>query len=184
MLDRRSALSLARPYASPVLQIGEARGFSLLQVAGPAKAISPITGMLPAKVGTVLQADGRTLMRTGENQFWIIGPENDGIAAKLNGIAILTPLSHSRTRIVIEGAPTRDVLGKSIPLDFHPTVFKPGMFAMILQGQNHAGRDHQAQERVRQKQPCHRQRKNPYWRLALRVAYSLPHFLHPWRSGD
>ena len=130
MFDRRSALSLARPYASPVLQIGEARGFSLLQVAGPAKAISPITGKLPAKVGTVLQADGRTLMRTGENQFWIIGPENDGIAAKLNGIAILTPLSHSRTRIVIEGAPTRDVLGKSIPLDFHHTVFKPGLFAM------------------------------------------------------
>ena len=130
MLDRRSALSLARPYASPVLQIGEARGFSLLQVAGPAKTISPITGKLPAKVGTVLQADGRTLMRTGENQFWIIGPENDGIAAKLNGIAILTPLSHSRTRIVIEGAPTRDVLSKGIPLDFHPTVFKSSMFAM------------------------------------------------------
>ena len=130
MLDRRSALASAMPYASPVLQIGEERGFALLQVAGPAKAISPITGKLPAKVGTVLQADGRTLMRTGENQFWIIGPENDGIAAKLNGIAILTPLSHSRTRIVIEGAPTRDVLGKSIPLDFHPTVFKPGMFAV------------------------------------------------------
>ena len=54
MLDRRSALASARPYASPVLQIGEARGFSLLQVAGPAKAISPITGKLPAKVGTAL----------------------------------------------------------------------------------------------------------------------------------
>ena len=130
MLDRRSALASARPYASPVLQIGEARGFSLLQVAGPAKAISPITGKLPAKVGTALQADGRTLMRTGENQFWIIGPENDDIAAKLDGIAILTPLSHSRTRIFIEGAPARDVLSKGIPLDFHPTVFKPGMFAM------------------------------------------------------
>ena len=69
-------------------------------------------------------------MRTGENQFWIIGPENDAIAAKLDGIAILTPLSHSRTRIFIEGAPARDVLSKGIPLDFHPTVFKPGMFAM------------------------------------------------------
>jgi sarcosine oxidase subunit gamma len=132
MLDRRSALSLARakPYASPVLQIGEARGFSLLQVAGPAKAISPITGKLPAKVGTALQADGRTLMRTGESQFWIIGPENDGIATKLGGIAIPTPLSHSRTRIFIEGAPARDVLSKGIPLDFHPTIFKPGTFAM------------------------------------------------------
>ena len=51
MLDRRSALASAKPYASPVLQIGEARGFSLLQVAGPAKAISPITGKLADKVG-------------------------------------------------------------------------------------------------------------------------------------
>ncbi len=49
---------------------------------------------------------------------------------KLNDVAILTPLSHSRTRIFIEGVPARDVLSKGIPLDFHPTVFKPGMFAM------------------------------------------------------
>jgi hypothetical protein len=81
MLDRRSALSSARPYASPILQIGEARGFSLLQVAGPAKAISPITGKLPAKVGTALQADGRTLLRTGENSSGSVGPEDDATAA-------------------------------------------------------------------------------------------------------
>ena len=130
MLDRRSALASVRPYASPILQIGEARGFSLLQVAGNAKAISPITGKLPAKVGVATQSDGRILMCTGENQFWLIGSENDDIATKLHDVAILTPLSHSRTRIFIEGTPARDVLSKGIPLDFHPTVFKPGMFAM------------------------------------------------------
>jgi sarcosine oxidase subunit gamma len=130
MLDRRSALASAKPYTSPVLQIGEAREFSLLQVAGSAKTISPITGKLPGKVGVVLQSGSRALMRTGENQFWIIGPENDDIATKLSDLAILTPLSHSRTRIFIEGVPARDVLSKGIPLDFHPTVFKPGVFAM------------------------------------------------------
>lgn len=130
MLDRRSALAGARPYASPVLQIGEARGFSLLQVAGPSKTLTPITGKLPGKVGVATQSDGRILMRTGENQFWIIGPEDDDIATKLQAVAILTPLSHSRTRIFIEGAPARDVLSKGVPLDFHPTVFKPGLFAM------------------------------------------------------
>ncbi len=41
------ALASARPYASPVLQIGEARGFSLMQVAGPAKTVSPIIGIGP-----------------------------------------------------------------------------------------------------------------------------------------
>lgn len=130
MLDRRSALASAKPYTSAVLQIGEAREFSLLQVAGNTKAISPVTGKLPGKVGVATQNEGRTFMRTGENQFWIIGPENDDIAAKLNGLALLTPLSHSRTRIVIEGAPAREVLSKGIPLDFHAGVFKPGMFAM------------------------------------------------------
>ena len=130
MLDRRSVLASAKLYTSPVLQIGEAREFSLLQVAGSSKAITPITGKLPGKVGVATRSDGRTLMRTGENQFWIIGPESDDIATKLHDVAILTPLSHSRTRIFIEGTPARDVLSKGIPLDFHPTVFKPGMFAM------------------------------------------------------
>jgi sarcosine oxidase subunit gamma len=112
------------------LQIGEVREFSLLQVAGSSKAITPITGKLPSKVGVALQAEGRTLMRTGANQFWIVGPETDDLATKLRDLAVLTPLSHSRTRIFIEGTPSRDVLTKGIPLDFHTSAFKPGMFAM------------------------------------------------------
>jgi sarcosine oxidase subunit gamma len=130
MLDRRSALASAKPYASSVLQIGEAREFSLLQVAGSSKAIMPITGKLPGKVGVATQSNGHILMRTGENQFWIVGSKGDDLATKLREVAVLTPLSHSRTRIFIEGARARDVLSKGIPLDFHPTVFKPGIFAM------------------------------------------------------
>ncbi len=130
MLDRRSALASAKPYTSSVLQIGEAHGFSLLQVAGLAKAISPITGKLPVKVGLAVTSEGRTLMRTGPNQFWIIGPEVDDIETKLPEIAIITPLSHSRTRIVIEGEPARNVLAKGVPLDFHHSAFKSGTFAM------------------------------------------------------
>ena len=130
MLDRRSALVSVKPYTSPVLQIGEAREFSLLQVAGNAKAISPVSGKLPSKVGVAIESDGRALMRTGANQFWIVGAESDDIATKLNGLAFLTPLAHSRTRIFIEGTPARDVLAKGIPLDFHSSVFKPGMFVM------------------------------------------------------
>ena len=130
MLDRRSALASIKPYTSAVLQIGEAKGFSLLQVAGNARAITPVTGKLPTKVGVATQSDGRILMLTGESQFWIVGPETDDLATKLGDLAVLTPLSHSRTRISIEGEPVRDVLAKGIPLDFHPTVFKPGMFAM------------------------------------------------------
>ncbi len=38
MLERRSALASVAPYASAVLQIGEARGFSLVQAAVFTKA--------------------------------------------------------------------------------------------------------------------------------------------------
>ncbi len=130
MLDRRSALATAKPYTSATLQIGEARGFFLLQAAGDAKAIGKLTGKLPGKVGVALQVDGAVAMRTGANQFWFIGSEADDLADKLRGVAILTPLSHSRTRLFIEGTPARDVLAKGVPLDFHASVFKPGMFAM------------------------------------------------------
>ncbi len=134
MLERHSALARATPYRSSILRMGEAREFSLVQVAGFGKAfekaITPFLGKLPAKVGNALDQHGRTLMRTEPNQFWIVGPENDDIAAKLHTHAAVTPLSHSRTRIVIEGAPARNLLAKGIPLDMHETAFKPGVFAM------------------------------------------------------
>jgi methylglutamate dehydrogenase subunit D len=130
MLERRSAIASVKPYSSPSLQIGEAGEFSLLQVAGDAKAIAKVTGKLPAKIGIAQQNDGRSVMRTGARQYWFVGPADDDLAATLVEIAVLTRLSHSRTRLFIEGTPARHVLAKGVPLDFHPTVFKPGMFAM------------------------------------------------------
>lgn len=134
MLERHSALASVTPYRSAVLQMGEARGFSLLQAAvfrkDADKEIANITGKLPAKVGIALEAGGRTLMRVGPRQFWFVGAADDGLAERLAGVCAVTPLSHSRTRIFLEGAPARDVLAKGIPLDFHETAFKPGMFAM------------------------------------------------------
>ena len=134
MLERRSALAIATPYRSSLLQLGEARGFSLIQVAGFGKAfektITPALGKLPAKVGIAIEHDGRALMRISPDQFWIIGREKDDIALELGPQVAITPLSHSRTRIFLEGEPARDVLAKGIPLDFHRSAFKPGMFAM------------------------------------------------------
>jgi sarcosine oxidase subunit gamma len=42
----------------------------------------------------------------------------------------VTSLSHSRSRIFIEGRAAAEVLAKGIPLDFHPTVFTVGQFAL------------------------------------------------------
>lgn len=134
MLERRSALAHVEPYSSPVLKIGEARGFSITQVAGFSPAfeqeIVPITGALPPSATAAITCNGRTVFRTAPLQFWFVGPEQDDLAKQLAGRCIVTPLSHSRTRIFIDGAPARDVLLKGIPVDLHDSVFKPGMFAM------------------------------------------------------
>ena len=135
MLERRSALAAAAPYVSRQLTIAESPAFSLLQAAGDEAAIATMAGPLPATVGTATAHDGRTLFRIGPRQFWIVGPEADGIAARLRDVCALTPLSSSRTRIVIDGPPARDVLAKGIAIDFHPEVFTPGKF--VLTGVHH-----------------------------------------------
>lgn len=130
MLERRSALVAAKPYNSNVLQLGEAGGFTLTQVAGLGAdfevRMRAVLGELPAKVGMAAESDGRTVMRVGPSQFWVIAPQADD----LSGVGAVTPLSNSRVRILIDGAQARDVLSKGMALDFHRTVFTPGTFAM------------------------------------------------------
>jgi sarcosine oxidase subunit gamma len=130
MLERRSALTAAKPYNSSVLQLREAGGFTLTQVAGLDAdfevRLRTVLGELPVKVGKAIEFDGRTVMRVGPSQFWIIAPQADD----LSGVGAVTPLSHSRVRILIDGAPARDVLSKGMSLDFHRDVFTPGTFAM------------------------------------------------------
>jgi sarcosine oxidase subunit gamma len=134
MLERRSALAAAKPYVSGVLTIAESPGFTLTQLAGLDAGFKPnlsaVLGELPARVGVAKDIDGRTIMRMGPAQFWIIGPETDDLAMRLQGPYAVTPLSHGRVRISLSGAPARDVLSKLMPIDFHPSVFVPGSFAM------------------------------------------------------
>jgi heterotetrameric sarcosine oxidase gamma subunit len=134
MLECRSALAAATHYKSDVLEIGEHPGFTLTQVAGLDDAfetgLAVRVGRLPAKVGIAEQNEHRTIMRIGPAQFWIIGPETDDLVVNLQGGLAVTPLSHSRTRIFIDGTPAREVLAKCMPLDFHAGIFTPGTFAM------------------------------------------------------
>lgn len=130
MLERRSALAAAKPYNSSMLQLREAGGFTLTQVAGLDDSLEPrlraIMGDVPPKVGKATGSGGRTIMRIGPSQFWVIAPQADD----LSGVGAVTPLSHSRVRILVEGSPARDVLSKGMALDFHRNVFTPGTFAM------------------------------------------------------
>jgi sarcosine oxidase subunit gamma len=133
MLERRSALATAHPFSWAALTLGEARNFTLTQVAGFGgfeADVAAIAGALPAANDQAIESNGRNIFRTGPQSFWFVGPENDDVGAKLAGKSIVTPLSSSRTRISIEGHAARDVLRKGIPLDLHESVFMPGKFAM------------------------------------------------------
>ena len=134
MLDRRSALASFKPVTSAAVSLGEVRGFTLTQAAGfdteAEIVIAGVAGPLPRGTDMAIESNGRIIFRTAPRQFWLVGPEKDDIAQKLAGKCIVTPLSHSRTRILIEGPAARAVLAKGMALDFHESVFKPGMFAM------------------------------------------------------
>jgi methylglutamate dehydrogenase subunit D len=120
MLKASSALLSAKPYVSSLLAIAEAPDFTLTQYAGSDRDLKNALGKLPARAGVV--QDG--LMRVGPAQIWSL---KEAVEAPN---CFITPLSSSRTRIEVSGAPARDVLAKCAAIDFHKSEFKPGTFAM------------------------------------------------------
>jgi methylglutamate dehydrogenase subunit D len=134
MLERRSPLAGLKPISSTAISLGEVRGFTLTQAAVFSRdaeaAVAAVTGSLPTTAMTAQESNGRIIFRNAPFQFWLVGPEGDDVGRRLAGICIVTPLSHSRTRIFVEGPAAREIMRKGMPLDFDETVFIPGMFAM------------------------------------------------------
>jgi methylglutamate dehydrogenase subunit D len=87
-------------------------------------------GKLPTKVGVATVSDGRTLLRTGPKQIWVLG-----VAPTASSGCYVTPLSSGRTRIALSGSGAREVLSSCAAIDFHPMEFKPGQF--VLTGIHH-----------------------------------------------
>ncbi len=139
MLERISALASARPYVSSVLTIAERAGFTLTQVAGLSPdfetKLSAAVGPLPGSVSRAQVNGERVIFRIGPAQFWIVEPEAGTTPARLDGVGAVTPLTSSRVRIAIAGAPAREVMAMLAPVDFHPAVFTPG--AVALTGIHH-----------------------------------------------
>jgi methylglutamate dehydrogenase subunit D len=107
------------------IRFAEALDFVLTQVAGEPKALKTAFPKQPDAIGFAVDYAGKVIMRIGPNHLWIIGtpPEpHDGL--------FLTPLSSSRSRIMLEGSKARVVLAKCAAIDFHPKVFTSGHFVM------------------------------------------------------
>ena len=125
MLDARSPLGFDVRFEREGVALSEAPGFTVTQVAGDDKALKKVLGKLPAKVGTVVSQEGRSVMRVGAKQLWVLGD----IVSESDGVYI-TPLSSGRTRILLEGPRARDVLAACALIDFGSASFKPGYFVM------------------------------------------------------
>jgi methylglutamate dehydrogenase subunit D len=125
MLEAHSPLGPQARFEHDGVALSEAADFTLTQVAGEEKALKKMLGKLPAKLGAVLEHDGRSLLRVSANQVWIVGE----CPAVVKGL-YLTPLSSGRTRILLEGSRARDVLAACALINFSPTIFKPGQFVM------------------------------------------------------
>ncbi len=122
MLKRISALASAVSFNGNDLSISESPDFALTQYAGAEKELKKALGKIPARVGVILEHDGRIQLRTNPAQIWLIGEPIEAEAC------ISTPLSSSRTRIALQGKNTRVVLAKLCAIDFHPKQFKADMF--------------------------------------------------------
>lgn len=130
MLERTSALAGTEPLELPGIRLAEAADFSLLQIARPTKAAAALCGKLPEHVGRAVVQGERTVMKIGPERYWIVDKPDSTLARELQGKAIVTQLSNSRTRILIEGQHARSVLARSASLDFHPQSFGLQTFAM------------------------------------------------------
>jgi methylglutamate dehydrogenase subunit D len=132
--------------ASVGTRIGESRGWTLVQAAAfPAthsefrEAMrSQLGADLPTRVGDVARVNGRLLLKTGAEQYWIIARAEDGVVlptipphlAIPPAMGAITDLSHSRACMFVEGADAGAVLAKGVPLDFHPDCFRIDEFAL------------------------------------------------------
>jgi sarcosine oxidase subunit gamma len=125
------------------LRLGEARGWKLVQVAafpgtvaGLEGALRPLLGAeLPHSLGRATATGAQRVLKIGPEQFWIITLDDKDIAPDLQRVVTptlgsVTPLSHSRTCLWIDGPRSREVLETGIALDLHPDVFRADFFAL------------------------------------------------------
>jgi methylglutamate dehydrogenase subunit D len=157
VFERRSALSAELAAAGRdgleggrALRMGEVRGWELAQLAvfpgqqmPLAAALGPLLGAdaLAARAGAVARLGSTCLYRIAPHGYWVVSSDARVVSQLAAAVPVsagtVTPLSHSRTRLMIEGPAARAVLAKGITVDLHPQVFAVGAFAQT--GLHHAG---------------------------------------------
>lgn len=105
------------------------------------EALQAVLGVaLPARTGQAAVHPLGLLMRTGPEEFLLIGDATDDLLPALRralaaDLGSVTDLSHARCRIRIEGGKVVDTLSKLFALDFRHAAFPPG--ELRLTGHHH-----------------------------------------------
>jgi sarcosine oxidase subunit gamma len=123
------------------VRIGEIGGWELAQLAvfagqesAMAAAIAPVLGAeaLAARAGHVQRRGGISLYRTAPDAYWVLAPEPAVISQLLATVpastGTVTPLGHSRVRLLVDGPAARTILSAGISVDLHPRSFAVGAF--------------------------------------------------------
>ncbi len=156
MLDARSAIAHqleagGRNGADGLrrLRLGEFRSWHLAQLGHFAGTGTSLTTAVRASSGYDLPLSpcagvrhgGDLVMRIATDQWWVVTPNPAHIATLIAAVPVdvgtVTPLSTSRTRLVLEGSSARAVLAKLVPIDLHDAAFPIGHFAQT--GVHHVG---------------------------------------------
>jgi len=155
MLERRSALglkpSMGRDGAQGTrrLRLGEMHGWQLAQLGAfrgtevaVAAAVRQSMGLeMPEAAFASASHGGDLALRIAADQFWVVTTDGARLAALAAAVGpdvgTVTILSASRTRIVIEGDASRELLGRLVAIDLDPRVFAVGHHAQT--GMHHVG---------------------------------------------
>ncbi|MBV8805441.1 MAG: hypothetical protein JO042_10345, partial [Sinobacteraceae bacterium] len=148
MFKSRSALESFRGQGAPGasgrrgVRLGEVNDTRLLYIgvypgAAPrvaAGASSVLGGPLPDSPVRTTTAGNHLIFRIAPDQYWVLVGGEPGLEARLRAAipadaGCITSLDGARTRLFVEGPRARDLLGRLVPIDLHPTVFPLGGFA-------------------------------------------------------
>lgn len=149
MLKSRSALESFRRQAPDdvsghsAIRLGEVANTQLLHIgvypgAGSRVATGASTvlgGALPDSPVRASNAGKHLIFRIAPDQYWVVeGGGESALEARLRATipadaGCITALDGARTRLFVEGPRARDLLGRLVPIDLHPTVFPVGGFA-------------------------------------------------------
>jgi sarcosine oxidase subunit gamma len=119
------------------LRLIEMRGLELVQLGtypgsevAFRQAVEPILGVaLPADGARAARGTAR-VYRIAADQYWVLS-RDPALASRLaasvpSEIGSVTPLSHGRVRLALEGPAAREVLATLVPIDLHPAAFAVG----------------------------------------------------------